>query len=490
MSIYLSKSRIMSGLQCPKRLYLQVNPPEEIQEAEESVYDACTEFRFLEGHRTGEAARGLYPDGVLVQHDTELHRAITETGRYLQDRQNNPIFEATFTHDKVLVRADLLFPARNGVRIVEVKASTKVKDQYPQDCAIQAWVIENAGWPVDMVELAHINNRFVYHGNGDYQGLFTHADITTEVRKFMPVVPEWIDMCRKVLSGECPDIEPGDQCSTPYDCPYQEYCNRDKEETEYPLYFLPYGKARAEKLADMGIDDLRDIPEDFCLSEKQRRVVESSMSGEAYQSDELADILRSLEYPRYYLDFETMQFAVPVWKGTSPYKQIPFQWSCHVEHEDGTIEHHEFLDVSGDDPRRGFVESLLNALGDHGPIIVYSPFEKSRLNELTSVFPQYEQGINAVIERLFDLLPVMRDHFYHPDMGGSWSIKRILPVLAPDLDYGSLGSVQDGSAAQLAFSHLLFQNSPEEDRRRIIKDMLRYCQMDTEAMVRIVRYFR
>jgi hypothetical protein len=197
--------------------------------------------------------------------------------------------------------------------------------------------------------------------------------------------------------------------------------------------------------------------------------------------------IKSLTYPRYYLDFETIAFAVPIWKGTRPYIQLPFQWSCHVEKESGEITHYEFLDTSGNDPRYEFSKSLIEVLGSVGSIIVYSAgFEGARIKELAKEYPELEDRLLEIVNRFFDLLPLARNNYYHPDMKGSWSIKAVLPTIVPELDYANL-VVKDGAQAQRAYREAVDKLRSGENALEIRKEMLKYCAQDTLAMVKIVQ---
>jgi len=192
--------------------------------------------------------------------------------------------------------------------------------------------------------------------------------------------------------------------------------------------------------------------------------------------------------PRFFLDFETISFGVPVWAGTRPYRQLPFQWSLHVECEGGGLEHREFLDTSGEPPMRACAESLLEALGDAGPILVYTGFERARIDELAARFPDLAPALRAAAARLVDLHPIVREHYYHPAMMGSWSLKAVLPTIAPDLDYAQLDEVRDGEMAQTAYLEAISPQTAPERRAALRESLLRYCEVDTLAMVRLARF--
>jgi len=195
--------------------------------------------------------------------------------------------------------------------------------------------------------------------------------------------------------------------------------------------------------------------------------------------------LKELPWPRYYLDFETIGLAVPRWKGVRPYMQVPFQWSCHIHHKDRQIEHTEFLDVSGYDPRRACAESLVRNIGREGVLIAYNAgFERRVIRELAEQFPDLSKSLLDMNERFVDLLPITRNAYYHPSQMGSWSIKSVLPALVPELSYSALEGVQDGGDAQLAW--IQAANAEPTERNRIAGQLLEYCKLDTLAMVKIV----
>ncbi len=363
----LSKSKIMAGIQCPKRLYLETYHRELAEESPDK------EESFAVGHQVGELARTLYPGGTLIDHGGDLKGAIEETETALKVANDAVFFEATLQHEGVLCRADILSKEAERTQLSEVKSSTSVKNEHVQDCAIQAWVLRGAGYPADTVALVHIDNTFVYGGDEDYTGLFAQEDITGEVRALEYDVPDWVDRCKQVLAGDMPDVEVGPHCKKPYPCPFLAHCKG--KQPEYPVTTLPHGYKVAQELLAKGIEDIRDIPEDRLKNATQERVRRITVAGEAELNPQAGEALRGLPYPRYYLDFETIGFAIPIWAGTRPYQALPFQWSCHTEQANGELDHAEFLDRSGEPPMRLLAESLLVTLGEDGPIFTYTNFE-------------------------------------------------------------------------------------------------------------------
>ena len=475
----LSKSKIIAHRQCPKRLWLQINRPELIQ------ISAATQVRFDEGNKVGDIARQNYPGGVFIETLNRVE-AIAQTKEAVTKRQT--IFEGAFFEENVMIRADLLFPEKDGYRLVEVKSSTGVKSYHVDDVIVQSWVMEKAGCSPTSMALAYINNKFVYQGGGNYEGLFAEADLSNQVKPNISQVQSWVEAAEKTLALTIePAIAPGEQCTDPFTCDFIAYCSPPEEGVEYPVEILPYGKAIASELRGDGYKDLRDVPSERLSNPKHLKVHTATLSGKAILESEAIKQIQALPYPRYYLDFETIGFAVPVWAGTRPYMQLPFQWSCHIEQTDGSITHKEFLDLSGNDPREMFARTLIEAVSTQGPVIVYNAgFEGARIKELATAFPHLSSGLLAIPERFFDLLPLARNHYYHPDMKGSWSIKDVLPTIAPELDYANL-EVGDGAMAQEAYKEAIHSQTTIERKEKVRHAMLRYCKQDTIAMVKIVQ---
>ena len=477
----LSKSRILAHRQCPKRLWLQIHKPDLVQ------YTDQQQLRFDSGNTVGEVAQRRYPDGRLIEND-DLAQCLIDTQAALQT--DKPILEATFQHDGVLIRADLLLPDEGGYRLVEVKSATSVKEIYLADSAIQSWVARQAGISLTRVEVAHIDRDFIYPGGSDYQGLFKHVDVTTDIARLEPDIPKWISAARATLSGDEPSLDTGVQCHQPYDCPFINYCTPQKESaTEYPVSILPWGGKLAKQLAEEGYADRRDVPEERLKKPLHQKVWRATRSRTSELSPQAGQLLSQLPYPRYFLDFESIQFVVPIWSGTRPYEQVVFQWSCHIQARDGMLHHEAFLADGTDDPRRPFAASLIAAIGTQGPIFVYNAtFERGRLQELAAAFPDFADQLHAAITRLYDLLPLARAHYYHHDMQGSWSLKKVLPTIAPELDYENL-AIGDGGMAMEAFAEILHPQTIAARSNELRQGLLTYCKRDTFAMVRIVEHF-
>jgi len=488
----LSKTRIMSSLQCLRRAHLEVNRPELAR------YSRATEAAFALGHEVGAAAIQCYGggEGVYIEYaGGSLGPALSKTRTLMTSMFRGPIFEATLQHDGVLVREDILLPvARGGQdswRIVEVKASTRLKPEHLPDCAVQAWVHQEAGFPLSGVALAHIDTSFVYQGGGDYAGLFVEDDLTAEVFDLLPSVPLWVGAARDAVEGPIPEVPVGQHCTAPYACPFLHVCwpVKGRDGVEYPVTGLGGSRKKLGIWVQNGYRDIRDVPVAEITSETQQRIHRVTRAGVAERLPGARAFAEELPYPRFYLDFETIAPPVPIWAGTRPYQTLPIQFSCHVERAPGALEQAEFLDLSGEPPMRGLAESLIRTLETEGPVLMYTSYERGVIEGLAAMYADLAADLQAIVGRLVDLHPVTRENYYHPDMLGSWSIKAVLPTIAPDMDYASLEGIREGTEASAAYLEAVDPATTRERRETLRGELLRYCRHDTEAMVRLVGFF-
>ncbi len=481
----LSKSRIMSSLQCLKRVHL------EIHHRELAHYSSNTEAAFATGHAVGAVAIGLLggANGTYIEYPGgSFAPALKQTRDLLDSLFRQPIYEATLEYDGVLVREDILLPDGDRWRIIEVKASTSLKPEHLHDCAVQAWVHRNAGVLLSRISLAHIDNQFIYGGDGDYRGLLVETDVTDEVMALLPAVPEWVAQARAAAAGPMPEVPVGQHCAKPYECPFMQFCW--PQDTPYPVSGLGGGKKKLGAWVGAGYRDIRDVPVSEISSENQLRIHRVTASGQPELLPGARQFARTLAYPRYYLDFETVAPAVPRWAGTRPYEVLPFQWSCHIERSPTELQHAEFLDLSGAAPMRRLTEAMIAALGSKGPILMYTDYERQVIANLATRFPDLAASLQGIIERLVDLHPVTKANYYHPDMLGSWSIKAVLPTIAPEMDYARLDGIQEGTAASGAYFEAISAETSSERKEEIRQQLLTYCKHDTEAMVRLVEFFQ
>jgi predicted RecB family nuclease len=442
-----------------------------------------------QGQLVGIEAQRAFPGGVLVESSHEqLGKALSRTAELVSDRSVPAIFEATFETDDVLVRVDVLKrEADNTFRILEVKSSTELKDHYRYDIGIQKHVVSRAGVSVASAGLMHLNRDYVYEG-GDYDRtqLFSVLELTPELAIPDSEIQQRTQEQLRVLSQpEPPDVAAGRHCSDPVECEFYALCNQPLP--AYHVSFLPNISAKKiEELAQLGITSIHNIPDDFLLSDRQRIACTSVESGQPWFGPELRGELEALEYPLCFMDFETVYPALPRFPGLRPYDHVPFQWSVHrMERPGDEPQHFEFLAEEGSDPRVPFVESLIAAVEGAKTVVVYNEsFEKTRLQELAHFLPEHAEALNAIRDRVWDLLACVRRNVYHPAFAGSYSLKSVLPALVPDMTYQGL-EVAHGGDAVLAYEKIVDPDTPPEERKRLREALLRYCGQDTLSLIKI-----
>lgn len=499
----LTKSDLQSLLQCPRKLWLEHHSPERVSEDDPTLYR-----RAIDGRIVGEKAReALGRDVLWPPAAGDLDSSARQAAELLRKQPGTSAVEVPMVHGGLYARADALVTGKDGYVLRETKSSTfplkkdKVtpgdpEDHHVDDVAIQAWVMERAGLPKLRAELNLLNNQWRYPGGGDYAGLFRQLDVTAEVNARKSEVPSWITEAEAVVAGAMPVVTTGRQCREPYDCPFLAYCRTlNPAGPEHPIELLPdsAGKGLAKKLRESkGYTSILEVrPEEFtgAQADLYRRIQSAHRAGQAVLEPDSGAELEHLPYPRYYFDFEGIDLPVPRWKGVRPYEQVPFQWSCHIERAPGQFEHSEFLDLSGDDPSLGCIEAMRRTIDakDGGPILVYyKTYEEQRLKELAIRHPEHEALMQTYISRIVDLHPIVKKNFYDPVMEGSFSIKKVLLAIAPDLDYGELEEVQEGTGAQVAYLYATLDPKTDAARKQDLESKLRvYCRQDTWAMVEV-----
>jgi hypothetical protein len=478
----LSKSRFVDGCQCPLRLWFNVNardlatPPDKGVQA---IFDT--------GARVGELARQRWPGGVLIEEAYwEVDAALERTRKLMSNLAVPAIYEAAIEHEGVLIRVDVLARgAEGGWELVEVKSGTRLKEPSDTEVALQHWVLRGAGLDVRRTGLMVLNREYVYSGSEyDLQQLFRLVELTQDSQGRLNEIDEKVAAFRVVVAGEAPDIDIGDHCHTPNECPYYGHCARDVVLPEWPVSVLPRLGSKREELLALGAETIDAIPEDFPLNETQARVRDCTLSGQAWVSPRLRDALEAVEWPLYFLDFEAAGLALPRFTGTRPYDALPFQFSCHRQAAHGVEPtHDEFLATDDTDPREALARALLEAVGSQGSIVVYSSYERQMINALASWLPHLADALRALPGRLFDLLPVVKNHYYHPAFRGSYSIKAVLPALVPTMDYEDM-EVADGMAAVRIWEQMLCCDDATA-RARMEQALRHYCQQDSLAMLKI-----
>jgi hypothetical protein len=485
----LSKSRLIAFRQCPKRLWLEVHHPERRDDSD------ITKASFKVGNEVGETAHQIYdPDGVGVLLNAQRDGYSFTLKRSAELLETcNPIFEAGFVANGAMAFSDVLLPVQiDGQkmwRMVEVKSSSGVKEYYREDAAIQAYIFRNAGVPLVSISIAHVNTGWTYEGEGDYRGLLKENDITVEVFARDEEVKEWINNAHQTAGQSTePEINTGRHCGSPFECGFLKYCKSKEHQAQYPVQWLPgiNTKALKEYINAHPALEMKDVPDEL-LNELQLRVKTHTLFGQPYFDQKAAAYeLRHHTFPAFFLDFESTQLAVPKWKGMRPFQQIVFQFSLHILDETRNQTHKEFIELSGEDPSLKFAEALIEACQITGPIYVYSAsFEGGRIKELADRFADLAPALLAIKNRLVDLHPITKNNYYHPDQHGSWSIKDVLPVVAPDLSYRELEGVKDGNMAMAAYKEATHPDTTIERKDEIKKSLLAYCKLDTLAMVRL-----
>jgi hypothetical protein len=478
----ISKSKYLAGLQCHKLLWFHYNAQDEIPET-----DAAKQAIFDQGHEVGALAKKMFPDGIEVGAGiTNLPETIRLTAAAVKHR--NPLFEAAFSANGCYARVDILNPVKGDAwDIIEVKSSTSVEDVNLADIAFQMWVLTGAGLEIRRCFLCHVNNKFVRHGEIDPEEFFTLEDITPQTAELTRHVEEQVgEMFKTIRREQAPEIQIGRHCSKPYVCPLHDRCWSFLPEAN--VFTLYNDRSRKYKLLAQGIHHLKDIPADVKLTDNQSIQRATLLAGQPHiDCPAIAAFLRQLKYPVSYLDFETFDTAIPLFDETSPYQQVPFQFSLHVvRSENAKPEHCQFLAEGTADPRPEFMRQLRDALPETGSVVTYNAsFETGRLKEGCELLPEFKPWFRKVTPRIVDLLlPFRGFRYYHPQQHGSASMKAVLPALTGK-GYEHL-AIQEGGAASREFLRVTHGQVTAAERRRVRQHLEEYCGLDTMGMVSIL----
>jgi len=480
----LSKSRYLSGLQCHKQLWWRVHEPE----APELAPSPGQQNLFAQGREVGERARAHVPGGELIdlpyyQYDNK----VTATREALK-RGLAAIYEAWFLADETYVGVDILERAPRGYTVIEVKSSNSRKPEHLPDATVQVHVLRRAGLQVERAELMHLNSQCRYP---DLSNLFVREDVTTLVEAALIGVPDELAAQQRMLEGPLPDVAIGEHCTTPHDCPFIERCwPKLPDHHVSKLYRIE--RKRALELEADGYATIYDLPSDLELSVIHARQVQAVQTGRMVVEPTLTKALTQFVSPLAFLDFETVSLAIPRWPGCRPWQQVPVQFSAHVEERGGGLVHHQWIADGPEDPRPALAEALVEVCAGARKVVAYhASFERECIKRLQEAAPHLDKELERIEKRLVDLLPAIRRHVYHPDFGGGFSIKRTLPALVPGLSYSDL-KVQDGEVATVELQRLMFQGAemPAGERAALREALLRYCERDTWAMVKLLEKLR
>ena len=484
----LSKSTFIKGLQCPKALYYH-----KYRKDLRDSLSASQEAIFAQGTSVGELACELFPGGVDCTPESyfDFQKAVIRTQEEIE-KGTEIIYEAAFQFNGVLAALDILVRHNDGWRAYEVKSSTGISETYELDASIQYYCITNSGIDLKDIFIVHINNQYIKNGPIDVHELFTKVSVLERVQNHVAKIPNQVSHLKSVLKRkEEPVKDIGPHCNTPYQCDFAGHCW--KHVPDYSVFNI--SRLRADKKFDLYAKNaisFHDIPDDYPLNENQWMQVKSELNNESFIDKEaIHKFVGGLNYPIYHLDFETFTSAVPVFDGSRPYQQLVFQYSLHIENNNDPLDHREHLaEINGKDPRIEFIEQLISDCGNSGDILVYNiGFERGKLFDLIEFSPKHKIPILKIIERLKDLMVPFRDRMYYtPKMQGSYSIKKVLPALVPELSYKML-NIQEGGTASNTFSQMV-QGNFEGDEEHTRKDLLAYCKMDTYAMVKILEVLK
>jgi len=490
----LSKSSFIKGLQCEKHLYLykyHYGEMDEFSEMQKAIFQRGTDV--------GVLAQKLFPGGTDGTEGSPpaYKKGLKKTGELIQ-QGGKIIYEAAFQFNEILSIADIVVKNKNSIsrrseaktewNIYEVKSSTSISETYLNDAALQYYVISNSGIKISNFSIIYINNQYIRNGELDINELFTIQSVIDSILPLQNFVEENVERLKEVISKrEMPGIDIGEHCHNPYACSFFNYCRKHIPEDSIFDFSGMHLKKKYDLYRD-GIIKLDYVPDDYSLNKNNGIQLDVYKSGEPLIDKEaIKDFLSDLNYPLIFMDFETFQPAVPLFDNSKPYQQIPFQYSIHLkDNKEGELKHFEFLAEPGGDPRRKFIEGLLNDARGKGDIVVYNKsFEITRLKEIARDFPEHSDEIEKFILRIKDLMiPFQRKYYYAPEMKGSYSIKAVLPSLVPELSYDEL-EINEGGLASITFESL----QTEADMMIIAEtreQLLEYCKLDTLAMVKIL----
>jgi len=482
MTKLLTKSNYLLGLQCPKLLWVAKNDKIRIPEP-----DFSAKHKFKMGDIIGVLATKVFPGGTDLA-GLDFKENINATKEAVKKRQT--IYEAGFMVDNLFSRGDILVPVGGDEwDIFEVKSATQVKDTNIHDVSFQKYVYEKAGLKIRDCFLMHINNQYIKDGEIEPSELFVQADINDKVLEYSEGIEDRIEEMFKIIKSKETNPKIGIHCSAPYDCSLMDECWKDVPPASVFEFYRMF-KKKCFELHDGGIVCLNEVPEDIKLNDKQKIQRRLAFDGGTHiDKQEIKNFLGNLKYPIYYLDFETINPAIPKFDGMKPYQRIPFQFSLHIQTEDGgKCEHISFLAEGISDPRPKFMQALRDSLGDAGSILVYNQgFEKGVMNESATSLPEFMDWYNDnIFSRIKDLWDVFKDFaYYDPKQKGSTSIKYVLPVLT-NLKYSDL-DIGNGMLASLEYERVTYFDVEDSERLKIREALEKYCEMDTWAEVEIVK---
>ena len=481
----LSKSQYVKGRQCSKALWFYRNRKDLKPEI-----DSSTQARFDNGNKIGILAQQFFKQGIeVVASYWDIKGAEKLTRQYVKAGYDF-IYEATAINpfDGSYARIDILRRDEDtdAWDLIEVKSSTSVKAYHIDDVSLQYHAFSEAGYAIQNCYMMVIDSSYYKRGNVDPRKLFRLEEITAQVLEKQSEVKSSVQELTKILGSKVEPLEEiGVRCNKPFECEYKEHCWKDVP--KYSIFNIFPG-SKAEKIAkEIGSYNIADLPQEIFLEGNKKIDATSFSQGcEHVDRDSLRSFLDQLNYPLYYLDYETIGPAIPLFDGTKAYDRIPFQFSLHVQREEGgELVHFEYLHKKADDPRRSVAGALIDLCGDEGSVVVYNQsFEESCNNKMAAAFPEYEEGLLQINQRMVDLLiPFKNRWLYHPHQGGSASIKSVLPAFSI-LSYDSM-SIADGAEASIQYQSFIEGKLNKLELETLWVNLSKYCALDTKAMAEL-----
>lgn len=487
----ISKSRFVSGIQCEKKLYFDLYRHDlkpTVTENQQLLFDR--------GSDVGILAQNVFPNGLDASPESfyDFSQSIQNTSKWIQEGIQN-IYEASFYYDEVLSALDILHQVNKESWAIEVKSSTSVKDYHITDASLQYWVMCKSGFQPDKFFIMHLDNSYIRRGDIEPKKLFKLIDITEEVKVKFDWVEQNIAKLKQIQQDVEPEKQLGKYCWSPFECDYMHHCWNHLPENN-SVFDLINERGKSWKLYNDNIYNLSDIPDDFPLTEKQQMQVNGIKYNHSHiDTLKIKEFLDEWNYPLYFFDFETIFPAIPILNNTSPFQQIPFQYSLHIlTKSNGKLIHKEFLANpkhfdynSNEDPRLELILRMIEDLGRRGSIVAYNAtFEMSVIKNLEKAYPQYAEQLESIINRFVDLYVIFRNGWYYtPSMGASASIKSVLPAIAPKFSYADLPIKNGGDASNTFLSMIDGSFNGDIDNTKNL--LLQYCERDTEGMVIILK---
>jgi hypothetical protein len=492
ITMILSKSNYLTYLKHPAWLWLLVNDPEKIPK-----HDEDTLAIFAAGHRFEEYAEQLFNDGYTLGYtkhghfDQELYQSLPERTAEALQGEHKVLFQGRVEVDGLTCIFDVLERNAMGTfNLYEIKSSSSAKREHEYDLAFQTYVLEKAGITIDKIAVIHVNSEYVRQGEIDPRQIADETDVTNVVRTLMPETAENVQKALATMAlPEMPDPSPRFARNGSFYEWLAIYEAIVGEFSPYSIYHLAgVGARKVGKLEDIGVTLMNDIPEDFTLTTRQQSQVQATKRSVRHiDTERISDFIEMVQYPLYFIDYETFSGVIPPFDGLCPYQQVPFQYSLHIiEHPGAPLQHKEYLHTENTLPVCDLLAQMVKDIGPEGTVLVWhESFEKGRNVEMASLAPEYNTFLFGLNDRVIDLkTPFSEGWFVDKDFYGSASIKAVLPVLVPELSYKEL-NIRGGNTAQRVWMELVQQGLHQDTRDEILEDLRKYCHLDTLAMVRI-----